>query len=182
MHRSRREQECPDRAAGQLLDVAQIGSFLVAAQRDCGTSRTGARGSADTVNIVFRDVWQLEVDDVRYTFHVDPARRDVGGDENPGVTCAEAGERAFALGLRFVSMNGDSLDTRAYQMAHNPVRAVLGAGKHQHPLEGRISQQYREQLSLAGARDEDDTLIHQLDRRRGWADRHLYGVVEVLLR
>jgi hypothetical protein len=58
------ELEWSDWPPSQLLDVTQVGPFLVAAERDCRTGGTGARGSADAVNIIFRHVWQLEVDHV----------------------------------------------------------------------------------------------------------------------
>jgi Zinc-binding dehydrogenase len=67
MHKFWTEQECPDGMPGQLLDVAQVCSFLVAAQQHCCTGRTGARRWANTMNIVFGHVRQLEVDDVRHT-------------------------------------------------------------------------------------------------------------------
>jgi hypothetical protein len=70
----------PDRKSGQLFDVAQVTAFLVAAQRDRYAGRAGARRSADAVNIVFGNVRQLEVDDVRYAFHIDPSRGNVGCD------------------------------------------------------------------------------------------------------
>src|SRR6266478_1253213 len=91
---------------------------VVAAQRDCYAGRTSARRSADTVNIVFGNVRQLEVDDVRYAFHIYPSRGNVGSDEDPAAAGAKAGECALALGLRLVSMNGDRLDAGRAQMPH----------------------------------------------------------------
>ena len=135
----------PDRQPGQLFDVAQVTAFLVAAQRDRYAGRTGARRSADAVNIVFGNVRQLEVDDVRYAFDIDPSRGNVGSDEDPAAAGAKAGECALALGLRLVSMDGDRLDTGRAQMSHDPVRTVLCAGKHEDAFKRRITQQCREQ-------------------------------------
>ena len=89
----------PDRKPSQLFDIAQVTSFLVAAQRDRDTRRAGARRPADAMNIVFGNIRQLEVDDVRYAIHVDPSRGNVGCDENPAAARAKAGECALALGL-----------------------------------------------------------------------------------
>ncbi len=173
--------ELPNRQPGQLFDVAQVTAFLVAAQRDRDAGCTGARRSADAVNIVFWNVRQLEVDDVRYAFDIDPSRGNVGSNEDPAAAGAKAGECALALGLRLVSMDGDRLDTGRAQMSHDPVRTVLGAGKHEDAFKRRITQQCRERIPFAIARNKKDALIDQLDRRRGRRDRHLDRVVEVLL-
>jgi hypothetical protein len=105
------------------------------------------------VNIVFGNVRQLEVDDVRYAFHIDPARGNVGSDEDPAAAGAKSGERTLALGLRLVSMNGDSLDTGRAQMSHNPVRTVLCAGEHEHAFKCRITQQCRQSVAFPIARN-----------------------------
>lgn len=150
----------PDRQPGKLLDVAQVTAFLVAAQRDRYAGRTGARRSADAVNIVFGDIRQLEVDDVRYAFHIDSSRGNVGSDEHPAAAGAKAGECALALGLRLVSVNSDCLDTDRAQMSHDPVGTVLRAGEHEHAFKCRISQQCRESVPFPIARNKKDPLIH----------------------
>src|SRR5262245_41480527 len=49
------------RASRQLLDVAQIGPLLVAAERDRGPGGPGPRGSADAVHVIFGHVRQFEI-------------------------------------------------------------------------------------------------------------------------
>jgi hypothetical protein len=71
--------EWPHRPLNQLFDLTQIGPFLVTAEGDCRPRRTGACGSTDPVDIIFRHVGQLEIDNVRHAFHIDPARGDVCG-------------------------------------------------------------------------------------------------------
>ena len=99
LRRSQLDVKLADRQSGQLFDVAQVTALLVAAQRDRYAGRTGARRSADAVNIVFGNVRQLEVDDVRYAFHIDSPRSNIGSDEDPAAARAKAGEGALALGL-----------------------------------------------------------------------------------
>jgi hypothetical protein len=181
LHRDELDVKLPDRQPGQLFDVAQVTAFLIAAQRDRYADRTGARRSPDAVNIVFGNVRQLEVDDVRYTFHIDPSRGNVGRDEDPPVAGAKAGECTLALGLRLVSMNGDRLHTGRAQMPHDPVRTVLCAGEHEHAFKCRITQQCRQRIAFPIARNKKDALIDQLDRRRGRRDGHLDRLVEVFL-
>jgi hypothetical protein len=141
VRRIRPKRKLSDGETGQLFDIAKVGSFLVAAQRDRYPGGTGACGSANAANIILRHVWQLEIDDVRHAVHIDPAGGDVCRDKDPGVAGAEAGERAFALGLRFVPMDSDGFDTGAVQMPHDPIGTVLCAGKDEHPFEGWIAQQ-----------------------------------------
>jgi hypothetical protein len=127
-------------APGELLDIAQVGSFVVAAEGVRNTGRTGASGSADAVDIVFRHVRQLEIDDVRHAFDIDPACGDVGGHEHSAMAGAEAGERAFALRLRFVAVNGGGFDAGADEMPRDPVRTMLCSGEDEHPREGGVPQ------------------------------------------
>jgi hypothetical protein len=89
----------PDRKSGQLFDISQVNALLLAAQRDRNAGCTGAGRSADAVNIVFGNVRQLEVDDVRYAFHIDSPRSNIGSDKDPAAARAKAGEGALALGL-----------------------------------------------------------------------------------
>jgi hypothetical protein len=49
---------------------------------------------------------------------------------------AEAGERAFALRLRFVAVNGGGFDAGADEMPRDPVRTMLCSGEDEHPREG----------------------------------------------
>ena len=171
----------PDCEPSQLLDIPKISSFLVAAQRNRDAGRTRARRSADAVNVVFGNVRQLEVDDVRHAFHIDTPRGEIGRDEDPAPASSETGERAFALGLRFVSVDGGRLDTGPAQMPYDPVRTVFCAGENEHPFECRIPQQCGEDLSFPITRNEEDPLIYPLDRCCRWRHGHLDRVIEVLL-
>ena len=98
MHWGRMERKRREGMPGQLLDIVQVRSFLVAAKRNCRTSRTGARRSANTVDIVFRHVRQFEVDDVRHVVDIYPACGDVGGHEHPGVARPETGKGSLTRG------------------------------------------------------------------------------------
>lgn len=121
-NRLTRERKRSKGKAGQLLDVLQAGPLLIATKGDCSAGRAGARSPADAVNIIFRHIWQFEVDGVRYAFHIDPARRDIGRDKNPGVAGTEAGKGTPALGLRLVPMYGRGIETRLVEMPNQSVR------------------------------------------------------------
>jgi hypothetical protein len=51
------------------------------------------------MDIIFRHVRQLEVDDMRHAFYIDPAGGDVSGYQHSGAALAEPGKRALALWL-----------------------------------------------------------------------------------
>jgi hypothetical protein len=131
------------RASRQLLDVAQIGPLLVAAERDRGAGGAGPRGSADAMHVIFGHVRQFEIDDVRHPVDVDAAGGNVGGDKHPGLAVAKAGKRPLALRLGFVAVDGDRFNAGADQVTHDAVGAVLGSGKDEHARKDRIAQQGR---------------------------------------
>src|SRR5690349_21280625 len=63
-----------DALAGQALDGGQQRPVVRAYQRDCLTRRAGTAGAADAVHVVFGDVGQIVIDDVRQLFDVEAAR------------------------------------------------------------------------------------------------------------
>ena len=122
--------------ADQLFDVAQIAEFLAARhQRNRGAVSAGARGAADAVNVGFRHVGQVEVDDMADTVDVDAAGRDIGCDQRADVAGAECRQHALAMVLRLVAVDGFSRNPRFYKAFHDLVGAVLGAGEHQRAVD-----------------------------------------------
>ena len=68
-------------APDHLLDVGEQRLVVRAHEGDRLAGGARAAGAADPVDIVFRHVGQVEVDDVRQLLDVEAARGDVGGDE-----------------------------------------------------------------------------------------------------
>ena len=66
--------------------------------------------TADAVDIGFRHIGQLEVHHVGDLVHVDAARGDVGGDQDAQLAVLEGFQRALALGLALVAVDGAGLD------------------------------------------------------------------------
>ncbi len=64
---------------------------------------------------------------------MDAAGGDVGGHEHPGVPGCERFERALALVLVAVAVDGPGADAGLGQLQHKPVRAVLGPDEEQRP-------------------------------------------------
>ena len=74
-----------DAPAEDLLDLAEQLHLVDADQRDGIAVALCPAGPADAVDVVLGDHRQLEVDDVRQGIDVEPARGDLGRDED-GVT------------------------------------------------------------------------------------------------
>ena len=117
------------------------------------------------MHVILGDVRQVVVDDVRQRFDIEPARRDVGGDEHADLSLLEFGKRALALILTLVAMDRVGVDAVARELLREAVGAVLGAAEHQHLFPVIGFHQVREQFAFAGAIDRMRDLRDELGRR-----------------
>src|SRR5262245_53582306 len=128
--------------ADQPFDVAQIPQLLSARdQRDRSALGAGPRGAANAVDIGFRHVGQVEIDDMADTVDVDAARGDVGGHQRADLSGSERAEHALAMFLRLVAVNGFRSDAGPGQALHHLVGAVLGAGEDQRAIDPLLLQE-----------------------------------------
>ena len=164
--------------AGQPFDIAQERALVTVTERDRHAVGTGARGAADPVDIAFRDIRQVEIDDVGNAVNIDAARGDIGGDQHLAGAIAEGGKRPLALGLRLVAMDRRGDDAGPLKIAHDLVGAVLGAGEDQRTAEAHllIGQQIGQQRALQPGRYEDDLLRHPLRRGGDGGDGNLHRI------
>jgi hypothetical protein len=88
------------------FDLLDIAAFALGAEGGCGASSAGASGPADAMDEVFRDLRQVEVDNVSDPFDVDSAGGYIGGDQDAEFALLEAFQRAIALALRAIAMDG----------------------------------------------------------------------------
>src|SRR3546814_15188240 len=72
---------------------------------------------------------QFEIDDMGHARHVNPARCNVGRDQQLDATLAERLQRRSALALALVALDGDSLHACAFPQANAAVGAMLRAGE-----------------------------------------------------
>ena len=84
----------------ELLDVAQHAVLARLGERDRDALASRAPRPADAVDVGVGRRGDVEVDDVREVLDVEPARGDVGRDEEVGGPLAEAAHDAVALLLR----------------------------------------------------------------------------------
>src|SRR3546814_18070757 len=98
---------------------------------DVCSSDLGARapGAADAVDVIVGMPGRVEIEDVADALDVEPARGDVGGDEDVDLTALEQIEFGEPLRLFHVAVDLAGLKTRALaalvQLAHGRI-AVIG--------------------------------------------------------
>ena len=117
------------RRPGQALDSAQQRDFLEVAQRKGDARPSGPGRAADAVHIIFGVLGQLVIDDVGDAFDVQSPGNDIRGHQNRHPALHEGLQRALALPLGLVGMDGSGLDAALLQHPHHPVGRVLGACK-----------------------------------------------------
>ncbi len=147
------------------LDRRQQRTVFAADQRNRVAGAAGTTGAADAVHVIFGHVRQVVVDDMRQCVDVDTACGDVGGDEDLDFIVLEALERAHALRLALVAVDGVRLDTVLVELLGQAVGAMLGFGEHQH-LEPVVRlHKVGEEFALAVLVHRVHDLRHQFDRR-----------------
>ncbi len=99
---------------------------------------------------------------MRHLLHVDAARGDVGRHQNRRAAGLELGERALALALPLVAVDGVGRDAVRLQRLHDLVGAVLGAGEDERAAHALAAQDFREQRALAVVLDQDGALADLL--------------------
>ncbi len=165
-----------DALARRAFDVLQVLAFIVGAQRDRDAGLAGARGTADAVDIGFRNVGQLVIDDVADIVDVDAAGGDVGGDQGAQLAGLEGLQGAFTLRLVLVAVDGGGFDAAGLQIGGDLVGRTLGTGEDQRTGQRRVGVHFRQQGALADRLDIDHALFDALGGRGFRRDRHLLGV------
>src|SRR4029453_15739602 len=109
-----------DPAAEHAFDRAKSIALVARHQRERLTGATGATRAADPVPGVLRHVRQLVVDDLRQLDDVEPARRDVGGNQHLDLELLEVGQGAGAGALRLVAVDRGTLNSVAPRLPGPP--------------------------------------------------------------
>ena len=164
----------------KLLDVAQIGCLLGVAQGNRYALGSRTRRTADPMDIRLWHVRHIVIYHVADALDIDSAGRDIRGDQRSGLTLAEGPERALALALRLVAVNGLRRDTGPYQASHNFVGAVLGSREDQSALDRFGPQDVDEHSKLSRSIDPDNALFDALRGRRRRRYCHPDGLAQHL--
>ena len=123
---------------------------------------------------------QVEVDDVGQAVDVDAACRDIRCDEDGHLAALEGFQRTFALRLALVAMDGDRVDIRRRETAHDGIGAVFRPGKDEHGLHFRLTDGLHQKGLFLALFDEADALLDLVGRRRRRSHGHLCRVTQEL--
>src|SRR5881396_3220290 len=135
-----RQRHARDRFPEGSLDAAEVSFVLRRHKRDCLAGRFHPRRPPDAVHIVGRDRRHVVVDHVGDALDVNPARRDVRGDQDLVPSAPESGEGGLSLALAAVTVDPRDVEARSADLTGHAVRASLRAhededGHHVLPAE-----------------------------------------------
>ena len=83
------------------------------------------------MNEILGHLGQIVVHDVRDSFDVNAARRNIGGDQHAVLAALESGERARALALRTAAMDTGDLHAVVVEFFCQTVGAVFGTRENE---------------------------------------------------
>ena len=110
-------------------------------------------------------------------FNVDPARSNIGRHEDFTRTALERLQRLVTLRLGFIPVNGVGFELLGQELADNLVGAVLGARKHQRPVNLRIQQKLAQELQLIPIGNMQNTMPDPFSRRALRRHRNLHRIL-----
>jgi hypothetical protein len=144
------------------LNVLEQWSLVWRDERHRTAGSTSTCRAANTVHVVFGDVRQLVIHNMRQLFDIESARGDLGSNEGRDLVRLEISQRPHARALALVAMDGRRTDAGGLELLREPVGAVLGARKHQHLVPVAIANQMRKQMPLVIFRDAVHLLVNPL--------------------
>src|SRR5258707_580287 len=113
------------------LDPDDFGALAARSEGCRRALQSRAAGAAHAMDEVFGLLWQVVVDDVRDSLHVNAAGRDIRRDKNAKLALLEAAQGAIPLALRAIAVNGRGCFAAASQLLRQPVGAMFGARENQ---------------------------------------------------
>ncbi len=165
---------------GHALDAFEQLLFVRSNQRDRFARTTGTAGTADTVNVIFIDVRQFEVDHVWQLVDVQTTSGDIGRHEDSHFTGLEVGQGFGPRVLALVAVDRDGGQAVFVQVLGQTVGAVFGTSEHQHLFPGACGDQVRQQRTLVVGRQTENTLFNALDRSIRRRDFNAFRVMQEL--
>lgn len=134
--------------ANQVFNIRQDIHFICTDKRYCDAGRTRSTRSANAMNIVFRHIRQIVVDDMGQFRDVDAARRDIGRHQHFNLTFLEFGQSTRSCALAFVTVNRRRIDVIFFQLCDQPVCTPLGASENKNLIPAIAANQVCQQTGF----------------------------------
>ena len=125
-------------------------------------------------------VRNVVVDDVRDALDVEPARRDVGRDDDVELAVLQPLDRAFARRLRHLAAQRRAGEPARLELLAELGRRLASAHEDQHRVEIFGLEDARQRVELVEAAHLDEPLVDRRDRGGLRFDLDLDGVLEVM--
>jgi hypothetical protein len=126
-------------ATNETFERAQRSLIFRGDKADRIADGMGATGASNAMDIILRVHRKIVVHHVRNPIHIDAARGNVSGDQDTDRAGFEVLQRAEALVLRAIGMDGFRFDSTAFKTAGNAVGPVFCACKNENGIELRIA-------------------------------------------
>lgn len=120
-----------DPDAGQFFDIPDKGLLVRRAEGDGDAVGSGPASATNAVDVGFRNIWDLVIEDVFQIVDVDAACSDIGCDEHANLAGLEIRQRFLSPVLRFVPMDRLGGDAVLFERSCHDVRAALRARKNE---------------------------------------------------
>lgn len=134
-------------------------------QHEGVTGGLGPSSAADTMHVVLGVLGHIVVDHVRHPGHIEPARGDVGGDEDAVLAFTKTFQRGGALSLVFLGMNHRHRMVLDPEEVGNAVRPFARAGKDDHALKIIPLEQRHQQIHFLVVEHRMDGVVDRLGDR-----------------
>ena len=153
-----------DDAVDQALDRGERLTLIVADEQVGNAVLAHASGSADPMDVVFRIVGHIVIDDVADALDIDTATDDVGGDEHGNLPAAKPLHDTIARGLGKIAMDGGNSTDHPVQPVGEAVGPALGAGEDDTLPRPVALEQKKQQVEFLIGVHRDVELLDRVDR------------------
>src|SRR5690349_3054211 len=140
-----------NRRAGIALDQSQHAALRRIGERYGNACSAGAPGAADSMHIVLGLPRKIEVDHLQHAWNVDAPRRDIGRNERANAAATKPRQRAVALALVHVAMEGSRRMAFILQLVGQRLGVALRCNEYDALALADIGKQPIEQSILVRA-------------------------------
>ena len=130
--------------ADQFLDGSQFAFLIGKAERNGHSISTGSTSSPNAMDIAFRLVGKIVVDDVTNARNVDASRGDVGRHQHFDLVVAKCSECLLPSRLRLVAVNCRGTDTVLLEVLRKSIRTSFRFCKDNRSVNIVVRKQFLE--------------------------------------